>query len=70
MTNNPKTFFNDKIAAWIITHFVFVGMAATLVWDYRKWDAILPYAGYFALGLFITTLALNPLIKISRYTVF
>ena len=60
-----KPILSDKAIAWLVTHSAFIVMTLILMIDYTQWNIILMYSGYFALGFFIITLALNPLGKIS-----
>lgn len=64
---SPKVWLTDTRIAWIASHLVFILMTLTLAYDYRTWEIILPYAGYFAFGFLVVTLALNPIIKIRPY---
>lgn len=63
--------------AWLLTHIPAVIMVLMLVYDYNYWKLLTSYSGYFAIGFFIVTLALNPLkafrpkwtwvLKLNRY---
>lgn len=67
-TEKRKSLLKLQHTPWVITHIIFLGMVIMLAFDYTNWTIILPYAGYLALGFFITTLLLNPLLKVKPYT--
>lgn len=66
-TYRDKALINNSNMSWVLSHSVFIVMVLILIYDYTAWKSVLTYAGYFALGFFIITLALNPLIKIKSY---
>ncbi|MDD5016296.1 MAG: ferric reductase-like transmembrane domain-containing protein [Atribacterota bacterium] len=53
---------------WFISHFLCIAMLAILMMHINTWPTILFYSGYLSLGFLVTTLALNPLIKLFPYT--
>ena len=68
MTWNVKSVLKDKnFLVWIISHLPFFVMLFMLICDYKMWQPLTPYSGYFSVTFFVITLGLNPLIKYKPF---